>query len=195
MRATDEAGNTDPSPAKREFTVDTAAPQTTITAGPTGPTNDATPSFSFSSSEPGSSFQCRFDSGSFGACVSPYTAPTLTDGPHSFEVRATDEAANTDPSPAKREFTVDTTPPQTTITTGPTGPTNDPTPTFEFDSSESGSSFECSLDTGTPAFGPCSGPGATHTPAALADGSYTFRVRATDGARSEERRVGKECGD
>ena len=76
--------------------------------------------------------------------------------------------------------TVDGTPPQTTIDSGPSGPTNDPTPTFAFHSSEAGSSFECSLGSGSPSFGPCSGPGATHTPAALGDGSYTFAVRATD---------------
>jgi virginiamycin B lyase len=74
-------------------------------------------------------------------------------------------------------------PPETTIDAGPSGPTTDTTPTFEFSSSELGSTFECSLDTGSPSFGPCSGPGSSHTPAsALADGNYVFRVRATDGA-------------
>ena len=34
VRATDAAGNVDPTPAARTFTVDTAAPETTITAGP-----------------------------------------------------------------------------------------------------------------------------------------------------------------
>jgi len=76
--------------------------------------------------------------------------------------------------------TVDQTPPQTTIDSGPSGPTNDATPTFAFHSSEAGSSFECSVSSGSDAFGSCSGPGASHTPAALADGSYTFAVRATD---------------
>ena len=73
--------------------------------------------------------------------------------------------------------------PQTTIDSGPSGPANDSTPTFEFHSSEAGSTFACSIDTGTASFAPCSGPGASHTPATpLADGTYTFRVRATDPA-------------
>ena len=191
VRAIDPANNTDPSPATRSFTVDTTPPETTIDAGPTGTTNDPTPSFEFHSSESGSSFECSLDTGTpaFGPCSGPgatHTPAALADGPYTFRVRATDGAANTDPSPATRSFTVDTTPPETTIDAGPTGTTNDPTPTFEFHSSESGSSFECSLDTGTPAFGPCSGPGATHTPAALADGPYTFRVRATDGAANTD---------
>jgi hypothetical protein len=88
--------------------VDTTPPQTTIESGPSGPTNDSTPSFAFSSSEPGSSFQCRVDSASFASCASPYTSASLADGAHTFEVRATDAAANTDPTPASRGFTIDT---------------------------------------------------------------------------------------
>jgi len=76
---------------------------------------------------------------------------------------------------------VDGTPPDTIIDSPPLGTTADPTPTFDFHSTEPGSTFECSIDTGTPSFGPCSGPGDSDTPASpLADGTYTFRVRATD---------------
>ena len=67
VRATDAAGNTDASPASRTWTVDTGEPDTTITAGPTGPTNVNPPTFSFTSSEAGSTFQCRFDAAAFGA--------------------------------------------------------------------------------------------------------------------------------
>ena len=43
---------------------------------------------------------------------------------------------------------------------------------------------ECSIDTGTPNFGPCSGPGASHTPASpLANNTYIYRVMATDADR------------
>ena len=45
-------------------TPDTEAPQTTIDSGPAGRTTNASPSFTFSSSEPNSSFECRLDSGS-----------------------------------------------------------------------------------------------------------------------------------
>ena len=69
------------------------------------------------------------------------------------------------------------------IDSGPSGTTNDSTPTFEFHSTEAGSSFDCSIDTGTAAFGALLGPGRRpHPEPALADGTYTFRVRATDGA-------------
>ena len=80
-------------------------PNTTITAGPSAGTNDPTPSFSFSS-QPGTSFECKLDSGPYAPCSSPITAPRLADGPHTFSVRATDAAGNTDPTPATRAFTV-----------------------------------------------------------------------------------------
>ena len=68
--------------------------------------------------------------------------------------------------------------PDTAIDSGPGGPTNDATPTFSFHSSGEASGFQCSIDSGAAGFVPCSGPGAAETAQPLADGSYTFRVRA-----------------
>jgi trypsin len=91
---------------------DTDPPETTIASGPSGPTNDPTPTFGFSSDEPDSSFECRFDADPFGPCSGPggsHTRATpLADGVHTFGVRATDASDNTDPTPASRSFTVDT---------------------------------------------------------------------------------------
>jgi Bacterial Ig-like domain len=112
---------------------DTTPPETTINSGPSGPTNDSTPTFGFSSSEAGSTFQCHVvDAGSFAGCTSPHTvSPALADGPHTFEVEAKDAANNTDPTPATRSFTVDTNPPDVTIVTPADGSTtNDSTPTL-----------------------------------------------------------------
>ena len=177
VRATDPAGNTDPTPATRTWTVDTIAPNTTITAGPNGPTNDTTPQLSFSSPEAGTTFECRVDNAAFTACTSPHTTPALSDGPHTFEVRARDAAGNLDSTPAWRSFTVDTIAPDTTITSAPASPGNDSTPTFTFTSSEAGSTFQCRVDAA--AFTNCTSP---HTTAALGDGEHTFQVRAIDRA-------------
>jgi hypothetical protein len=84
---------------------DIAPPNTTITGGPTGPINQA-PTFTFTSSEPGSTFACRVDDADFSACSSPRTPAALADGSHTFEVRATDAAGNADPTPAVREWMV-----------------------------------------------------------------------------------------
>ena len=107
VRASDAEGTQDP-PAMRSFSVDTVAPNTTITSGADGATGNASPSFGFSANESPSTFACSLDSAAFSACPSPKAYSNLTDGPHSFAVRATDAAGNTDGTPAERKFTVDT---------------------------------------------------------------------------------------
>jgi len=100
---------------------DTTAPETTISAGPSGSTTATGAELSFSSSEPGSSFECKLDSGGFAACGSPKTYSGLAVGSHTFSVRATDAAGNTDASPATRAWTIAAEEP------GP-GPDPDPDP-------------------------------------------------------------------
>ena len=107
VRATDPAGNTDPTPASHTWTVDLTAPDTTITGGPTNPSNVTAPSFSFTSTEAGSTFQCSLDGAAFAACTSPKSYTGLTAGSHTFQVRATDPAGNTDLTPASQTWTVD----------------------------------------------------------------------------------------
>ncbi len=71
----------------------------------------------------------------------------------------------------------DTTPPNTTITSGPSGVTRSTSASFRFSSSEAGSRFQCSLDGS--AFASCSSPKGY---ADLKNGRHTFRVRAIDQA-------------
>ena len=184
VRAIDEAGNVDPTPAGREFVVapptppDTTRPDTTITAGPSDTTDDTTPTFEFTSDEANSIFECRIDGGPFASCATPFTAASLSLGAHTFEVRAIDPSANIDPTPAGRSFTVASpAPPDTTITSGPSGTTTVTTPTFQFTSNEAGSTFECRIDGG-----PFTGCSAPLTTAFLAPGAHTFEVRAIDPA-------------
>jgi hypothetical protein len=167
----------DGTPASRSFTVDTAAPNTTIDSGPSGLTNDATPTFAFSANQAGSTFECRVDGGAWAACTTPRTTASLADGPHTFEVRATDTAGNVDPTPALRAFVVETILPDTTIDSGPTGTIADRTPTFDFSADEPGSTFQCRIDGG--AWASCSMP---FTAPSLADGPHTLEVRAIDPA-------------
>jgi hypothetical protein len=83
------------------------APETTITSGPpsTSPLNVV--NFEFTSSIPGSAFQCRMDAAEFGPCTSPFTSEPLSDGSHTFQVRALN-GPTADATPASDTFTVDT---------------------------------------------------------------------------------------
>jgi hypothetical protein len=154
--------------------VDATPPDTSLTGGPGESTADSTPTFTFSASVFGATFECQVDGGAFTPCGSPHTTEGLADGPHSFAVRAIDPAGNTDPSPSTAAFTVDTTAPDTSVTSGAAGPTADNTPAFGFEASES-STFECRVDAAE--FVACAPP---FTSAPLADGSHTFNVRAID---------------
>jgi hypothetical protein len=84
------------------------------------------------------------------------------------------------PPPAVQLFTVDTTPPESAITTGPTGTIAEPSAAFGFEAAGA-DGFECRLDGG--AFAPCTSP---RTLTGLGDGSHTFEVRAEDAAGNVE---------
>lgn len=91
---------------------DTTPPETTITSGPAdGSTVSAdSASFGFTSSEAGT-FACALDGGGWAACTSPRAYTGLGQGSHTFQVRATDQSGNVDPSPASRQWTVSAPPP------------------------------------------------------------------------------------
>ncbi len=86
---------------------DTTAPETTITDAPGSATTNTRPLFSFISSEDGSTFACQMEGRAWFDCGSPFQpAAALSNGFHSFAVRATDIAGNTDRTPASVAFTV-----------------------------------------------------------------------------------------
>ncbi|MCX5742430.1 MAG: Ig-like domain-containing protein [Proteobacteria bacterium] len=173
IQAVDVAGNA--RTASRTFIVDTAPPTVTLTAQPTDPTTDATPSVSFSVAGGAISVQCQIDGGAFAACASPFTAPAQSDGFHTITIRALDDAGNTGTAVAM--FTIDTGAPQVTITSSPPNPTNDNTATVAFTVVGAFVALDCQIDAG--AFVACTSP---FTTAALPDGTHTITVRATDSA-------------
>ena len=157
-----------------------APPQTTITGGPPGLTNDNTPSFAFTADQP-ATFTCSIDATAGGppfACSSPFTAPPLPDGGHTFTVFATNGGAEPDPTAAAREFVVDTTPPETTITEGPADGAviADDAPAFAWAASEAPATFACVAD--GVALASCDLLFAT----GVGEGPHSFTVAATDAA-------------
>jgi hypothetical protein len=175
VRAVDAAGNVDPTPAARDWVVDTTAPDTVFSAGPAaGGLTGAKVSFSFGSPDSPVTFECALDGAAFATCQSP-VALTLADGSHTFAARAKDDHGLVDPSPATRTWTVDGTPPAVSVTAVGT-PTKDSTPDVAF-TVTGATVIECRVDGGS--FAACTSP---FTPAALTDGSHTVTVRGTDAA-------------
>jgi uncharacterized repeat protein (TIGR02543 family) len=157
--------------------VDIAPPDTSITAHPDDPSNSADASFSFTSTEAGSTFECQLDGGGFSACTSPQAYTSLSNGAHTFDVRAIDAASNVDPTPASYSWTIDTVPPDTILTAQPDDPSWSTEASFSFNSNEAVATFECQLDGG--GFSACTSPQAY---SGLAYGEHTFEVQATDAA-------------
>jgi len=166
--------------------IDTIAPATTIgPTEPSDPSSNATPTFDFSSSE-ASTFECSVDGGAYSLCLSSLTLPTLGQGPHTFDVRATDVAGNTDATPATYAWTLDTVPPAATMTSP--GAHVSGTISLTSTSTDVGGTgiasvtFEYSLDGNT--WTPISTlPWNTKTgPDAVADNLYDLHVVAVDNA-------------
>jgi hypothetical protein len=178
VRAIDQAGNQDPTGANYQWIVDTTAPDTSITSGPPAYTNRTSATLTFGSNESGVTYKCSLDSAAYAACTSPATYSGLANGAHMFNVYAIDGAGNADQTPSSLAWTVDTTPPTTTITSGPTGSVASTSATFAFTSTGPSPTFDCRLDSA--AFASCAGSSISYT--GLAQGAHTFQVRSHDAA-------------
>ena len=123
VKATDPAGNTS-AETSYAWTVDTDAPATSLTAKPNDPSNDTTPSFSFSAGEAGSTFACKLDAGAFALL-------RFAERPSPHSRRGSTPSASGRPIPPATPghqratpWTIDTAAPTTTITQKPTDPSN-----------------------------------------------------------------------
>ena len=84
---------------------DTSAPDTLIDGGPKPKIRKRRATFEFHATEAGASFQCKLDGGEFVSCTSPLPLKVKR-GRHTFAVRATDAAGNTDATPATWKWKV-----------------------------------------------------------------------------------------
>ena len=192
VKAKDQAGNEDASPATRSFTigVDTTPPDTNITSAPPALSNSGTAIFNFTATEAGSTFQCSLDGGSFTNCSSPQSYFTLGGGSHTFQVRATDAANNTDLTPASYNWTIDLTSPDTTITVGPTGTITTNSVTFNWTGTDNLTApgnlvYAYRLDPIEPNYSSFSSASAVSYNN-LGVGNYTLYVKSRDQAGNED---------
>jgi hypothetical protein len=101
--ATDSAGNTSEFSAPKTVALASGSalsPETTKISGPSGVTRNPTAHFKFTSPDPDATFECSLDGGAYYPCSSPENINKLSEGRHTFEVRAVDEHSGVDESPA-----------------------------------------------------------------------------------------------
>ena len=163
---------------------DSTPPDTTLVATPGNPTNETAPTFGFTSPDAGATFECSLDAAAYDPCTSPKSYSGVAGGSHTFRVRAIDGSGNEDPTPDAYTWTIDLTPPDTSIVSGPAqgSTTSSTSANFGF-SSEAQAHFECRLD--LTSFTDCSDP-QPQSYAGLADGGHTFQVRAIDLAHNTD---------
>ncbi|MCP4543229.1 MAG: DUF11 domain-containing protein, partial [Chloroflexi bacterium] len=182
VRAIDNLGYTDTIPASYTWTVDTSLLDAPVLISPENGTFTATtsPTITWGTVTGAAGYLVDFDGTVVDVGNVTFSATgVLADGTYTWTVVAYDVLSNTGAYTDVWSFTVDTTPPDTTITVQPSNPDNNPIPSFEFtgdDLTGSGvASFECQLDGG--GWSTCTSP---HTTASLNDGPHTFEVRAID---------------
>lgn len=174
----DTVGNPSESPASFGWVIDNTAPVTSIiSASPSAPINNSSlMELQFAANET-ATLECSVDNNAFSACVSPLIINSLAEGPHWFEVRATDLAGNVG-LPASYNWSVDITPPLITLGNilPNEGLTNSGNISVDFTVSEI-SDVSCSFDGAAPS--PCSSPFST---VVTSDGAHSLVISAVDGA-------------
>jgi DNA-binding beta-propeller fold protein YncE len=154
---------------------DKNGPDTSI-AGPPISTPSSSASLTMTANEPGATFTCKLDGGSYALCSSTKNYSGLTEGSHTFYAYATD-TLGFDGNPTTYTWAVDTTPPTASITVKPSSPTGSTTANFSFTSSEGGVNFLCAKD-GTN-YSACTSPKSYSN---LGAGDHVFHVKAIDAA-------------
>jgi PKD domain/Bacterial Ig-like domain len=182
VRASDASNYVEQAPVSYSWAVDADPPETTIAVAPPSVSPKATVELQFSSDQAQSSFECALDGGTLRPCAPIMTFADLAEGSHSVVVRATDPAGNTDTSPASVTWSVDLTPPTTSLTTSLLKVSPLTTAIFRLASPDTSATFLCALDDGDAA--PCTSPAEY---AGLGEGVHRFTAFAVDEAGNDDK--------
>ncbi|MHA2609775.1 MAG: Ig-like domain-containing protein [bacterium JZ-2024 1] len=189
VTAVDTSGN-ESGPSNMTFPTtpfpDTIPPETILLLPlPDLYTQSTSATFSFDSNEAGSTFTCSLDGAGFSPCTSPVNFSNLSEGQHTFRVRATDLSGNTDPTPATHTWNIDHTGPTINLTQFPPSLTNQNFANFAWNFSDASPivQIQCHL-VGQPAFRPCT-TSSTDQLTNLTEGAQTWHLMITDAAGNE----------
>ncbi|MEN6534158.1 MAG: Ig-like domain-containing protein [Bryobacteraceae bacterium] len=180
VKAQDAASNESEATSLTWTISTTAPPRPRITSAPANPTTQTEATFAFSVKKAKVTFLCMLDGGAYIPCSSPKSYSGLSEGTHTFSVKAEDSLGNQS-APASYSWTIDLSPPPApTITSTPKDPTTLVKASFKFTNVETKVGFLCQLDGST--FKACSSPKSY---SGLSGGSHTFAVKAKDAAGNQ----------
>jgi hypothetical protein len=183
VTATDTAANT--TVVMADYVLDTAAPAAASVTGPRTPNNLASPTWTFPV-QVGTTAQCRLVQGlSVGGWVDcsagRFTANDLADGTYTVDALVTDLAGNQGPLASSGPYTSDRTAPAAPVVAGPSGPGNNPSPTWTW-TGEAGTTATCRLDRAGVVGGAVPCPDGAFSPALTGDTTYVVVIVLTDAA-------------
>ena len=131
-------------------------PSISIDSGPRTWTRETDPIFTFSSDDPQADFRCRISPDPTRSdCSSPTSFTGLTDGAYWFRVFAVSRFG-VESEVIKWDWNVDTTAPDVSIDSGPSGTVTADSAVFTFSSTDATARFRCRLDGS--AWGGCTSP-------------------------------------
>ena len=176
--ASDKAGNVS-LPIDHTWTIDNVKPVVQIFKTPEAITSSTTAIFTFDGQDIGSGiekFECKLDSAEYTQCTTPITYSNLLDGSHTFYVRATDKAGLVSD---EKSYTwiIDTKLPEIRFTLLPEALSNKTSGSIAYIATDSNGikEYKCALNSNV--YSNCS---TSFELKNLKDGTYTFKVYATD---------------
>ena len=185
VTATSAAHNT--TVTTQRYTLDTTAPTTPVVSLPAGTGNEPDPTWTFPV-QSGTTAQCRLVQGlassAWSPCAGSYQVTDIQDGTYTVDVLVTDLAGNDAALASSAPYTSDRTAPAAPTVTGPSGPGNDPSPTWSW-TGEPGGTATCRLDRAgvVGSSVPCNSN--RFSPVLSGDTSYVVVVQLTDAAGNQ----------
>jgi len=169
------------------FTIDATVP--TVSLGARVPAGNVVTSksvsISFSSPDGAASLYCSLDGQSAALCQSPFTAGSLAEGNHGFQVFARDAAGNQSVTVSDTWAIDSIAPSASLVSRTPAGAlVNASSVSLAFNSNDAGAQFFCSFD--GQAAASCTSP---YTASGLSEGNHSFQVFARDAAGNQSATV------
>jgi hypothetical protein len=159
------------------FRRDVSAPDTSISSKPAAYTGSTSASFVLAADDSEAVFHYELDGASWISTVKNFTLTGLAEGTHTIRARATDQAGNTDATPAEYSWQIDLTGPTVSFDTFPANYINRTFANFVFSSNEASTIYNCQLDGGS--WQTCA---AAPTFASLSEDAHTLLVYGVDPA-------------